>query len=147
MTADAGTFDRGRNRYPSRKGAWPVWSTPFVPVISEVTRTRRAASEHLRSHQVPDRQLEDTMLLLSELVTNAVHHGAEPLELRVDATDHRIRVEVDDASVEPPVLRPNDPRRLGGMGMRIVNDLADAWGSRPSSSGKTVWFEVALPAG
>ena len=124
-----------------------MWRTPFVPVISEVTRTRQAASEHLRLQRVPERQLEDALLLLSELVTNAVHHGAGPLELRVDTSDTRIRVEVDDASIEQPVLRPLDPRRLGGMGMRIVNDLADTWGSRPSSVGKTVWFEVALPAG
>ncbi len=121
-----------------------MWSTPFVPVISEVTRTRRAASEHLRTQRVPELQLQDALLLLSELVTNAVHHGAEPLELRVDASDRRIRVEVDDASAAEPVLRPVDAQRPGGMGMRIVDDVADAWGSSASASGKTVWFEVAL---
>ena len=53
-------------------------------------------------------------------------------------------VEVDDASAAEPVIRPADPQRLGGMGMRIVNEVADAWGSSASASGKTVWFEVAL---
>jgi anti-sigma regulatory factor (Ser/Thr protein kinase) len=122
-----------------------VWSTPFVSTITEVTRTRGEAAAHLRAEQVPEARVADAMLLLSELVTNAVHHGTEPLEVRIDTFDDRLRVEVDDANADPPVLRPVDPRRLGGMGIRIVDEVSDAWGTSRTPSGKTVWFELALP--
>lgn len=121
-----------------------MWSTPFVAEINEVTRARTEAARHLRDRGVPEQRLADALLMLSELVTNAVYHGIEPLALRVEASDGRIRVEVDDASAEPPVLRPIDPHRLGGMGMRIVDDLSDRWGCTESGSGKTVWFELSV---
>ncbi len=122
-----------------------MWSTPFVPAISEVTRTRQSATEHLLMHRVPQRTCEDVALLISELVTNAVNHGAPPLELRVEQIDRRIRVEVRDGNANEPVLRTRDPTRLGGMGMQLVNELSDVWGSWPTPAGKVVWFEVALP--
>jgi anti-sigma regulatory factor (Ser/Thr protein kinase) len=122
-----------------------VWSTPFVARITEVTRTRGEAAAHLRAQRVPEARVADAVLALSELVTNAVHHGTEPLAVRVDARPDRVRVEVDDANADPPILRSVDPRRLGGMGIRIVDDVSDAWGSRQTASGKTVWFEIALP--
>lgn len=121
-----------------------MWSTPFVSEINEVTRTRNEAATHLRGLDLPEQACADALLMLSELVTNAVYHGVEPLVLRVDGTPERIRVEVDDASSEPPVLRPIDPHRLGGMGMRIVDDLSDRWGCTPTGFGKTVWFELSV---
>jgi anti-sigma regulatory factor (Ser/Thr protein kinase) len=121
-----------------------VWSTPFVAEITEVTRTRNEAAAHLRTQEVPEAQVADALLMLSELVTNAVYHGVQPLALRVVLSSGRIRVEVDDASTEPPVLRPIDPHRLGGMGMRIVDDLSDEWGCTATEVGKTVWFELAV---
>lgn len=121
-----------------------MWSTPFVSEINEVTRTRNEAAAHLSGLDLPEPSCADALLMLSELVTNAVYHGVEPLTLRVDGTPERIRVEVDDASSEPPVLRPIDPHRLGGMGMRIVDDLSDRWGCTATDFGKTVWFELSI---
>ncbi|MFE7561632.1 ATP-binding protein [Kitasatospora sp. NPDC057500] len=90
---------------------------------------------------------EDVLLMVSELVTNAcLHAPGGPSELRLRWDTLRLRVEVVDASPEPPRLRPSaDPGRPGGHGLRVVDRLARAWGSRPEGAGKSVWLEVPSP--
>jgi anti-sigma regulatory factor (Ser/Thr protein kinase) len=101
-----------------------------------------------------DRELTETALLLvSELVTNAIRHGSPPvrLSLHLDrATDKAtgpgsLRVEVTDSSPTAPELGAGvDPDQIGGRGLLIVQQLAARWGSNVSASrlGKTVWFEL-----
>ncbi|MFB7470115.1 ATP-binding protein [Kitasatospora sp. NPDC056184] len=101
-------------------------------------------------HWPDDEQMavfEDVLLMVSELVTNAcLHTPGGPRELRLRWDTLRLRVEVSDASPEPPRLRPSaDPRRPGGHGLRVVDRLARAWGSRPEGAGKSVWLEVPSP--
>jgi anti-sigma regulatory factor (Ser/Thr protein kinase) len=85
----------------------------------------------------------DLGLLVTELVANAVLHGAPRIRLEI-ATDMRatIRVEVFDGSTELPTLLdfPNDG--LSGRGLRIVDALATDWGARRQGNGKVVWFEL-----
>ncbi|MFJ6378584.1 ATP-binding protein [Kitasatospora sp. NPDC092039] len=90
---------------------------------------------------------EDVLLMVSELVTNAcLHAPGGPLELRLHWDGDRLRVEVEDASPVPPRLRPfAGPGRPGGHGLRVVDRLAAAWGSRPEGGGKLVWLEVPRP--
>ncbi|SEL16716.1 ATP-binding protein [Streptacidiphilus jiangxiensis] len=88
--------------------------------------------------------VEDVLLMTSELVTNACLHGGGPQEVTVRAEGSRLRVEVADAGPEPPELRPlKPPARPGGHGLRVVERLADCWGSAPrAGGGKVVWFEI-----
>ncbi|MDY0816707.1 ATP-binding protein [Kitasatospora purpeofusca] len=90
---------------------------------------------------------EDVLLMVSELVTNAcLHAPGGPRELRLRWDTVRLRVEVSDASPVPPALRPSADRgQPGGYGLRVVDRLARAWGSRPEDGGKSVWLEVASP--
>ncbi|MFB6893356.1 ATP-binding protein [Kitasatospora sp. NPDC056327] len=90
---------------------------------------------------------EDVLLMVSELVTNAcLHAPGGPRELRLRWDTRRLLVEVSDASPEPPRLRPfADPGQPGGHGLRVVDRLAGAWGSRPEDGGKSVWLEVPSP--
>ncbi|MET8545308.1 ATP-binding protein [Kitasatospora sp. NPDC004799] len=90
---------------------------------------------------------EDVLLMVSELVTNAcLHAPGGPRELRLHCDGARLRVEVSDASPVPPRLRPfAGAGRPGGHGLRVVDRLAAAWGSRPDDGGKLVWLEVPLP--
>ncbi|MEV6976879.1 ATP-binding protein [Kitasatospora sp. NPDC093806] len=90
---------------------------------------------------------EDVLLMVSELVTNAcLHAPGGPRELRLCWNGTRLRVEVSDDSPVPPRLRPYaDPGRPGGHGLRVVDRLARAWGSRPEDEGKAVWLEVPSP--
>ena len=100
-----------------------------------------------------DRELTETALLLvSELVTNAIRHGAPPVRLSLHwdrAADRArgrgaLRVEVSDSSPAAPTVAPASPDQPGGRGMLIVQQLAARWGSSVPASrlGKTVWFEL-----
>ena len=90
---------------------------------------------------------EDLLLVVSELVTNAVVHGAEPIRVTMVRASERIRVEVTDgAAAASPHGNPRPPADAEtGRGLSVVTRLAVAWGWRAApGSGKTVWAELPL---
>jgi hypothetical protein len=89
----------------------------------------------------------DAVLCATELVTNAAEHGAFPvharLELRCDTVrGDSVRIEVSDAEQRLPKLRTPGPE--GGFGLRIVQSVAERWGTAPTDWGKTTWAELLL---
>jgi anti-sigma regulatory factor (Ser/Thr protein kinase) len=82
------------------------------------------------------------VLTASEVVANAVLHGAGPITVWVWPGSRGLRVEVTDNGGGTPQLI--DPREEGGRGLFIVDQIADRWGVNPSDQGpgKTVWFEI-----
>ncbi|MFE7510896.1 ATP-binding protein [Streptomyces sp. NPDC057540] len=98
-----------------------------------------------------EQRVEDVLLLVSEVVTNACLHAGGPEELVLRHGDGRLRVEVSDASPEHPQARvPRSPALPGGHGLMVLNRLAGAWGSQdkaPGAVGKVVWLEVGAPPG
>jgi anti-sigma regulatory factor (Ser/Thr protein kinase) len=116
--------------------------------VPAVRLARRAARDALAAWELG--HLEDTVVLLvSELVTNAVRHatdtGAIGLELTI--VDSRLRVEVHDGDPSwrrMPSLAECDE---SGYGFVLVDSLADRWGLRRVCAGKAVWAELdASPA-
>ncbi|MEV6106204.1 ATP-binding protein [Streptomyces sp. NPDC051940] len=92
--------------------------------------------------------VEDVLLVVSELVTNACLHAGGPDELRLRLAAKLIRVEVADLGPGTPAPRtPHRAARPGGHGMFIVQRLCLQWGVERSvdSLGKTVWAELAAP--
>jgi hypothetical protein len=93
--------------------------------------------------------IECAELAVSELVTNALLHGAPPIQVRVRGTREHPRVEVLDCSVERPVVpltHPDDDDDLlltFGRGLSIVARSSEAWGAEIESEGKVVWFSPA----
>jgi serine/threonine-protein kinase RsbW len=88
---------------------------------------------------------EAAVLLVSELVTNAVRHahtGGSALVLRLEAAGPRLRIEVHDA--DPRLPQPRRPGRLdgSGLGFVLIEALADSWGVRKATIGKAVWAEL-----
>lgn len=110
-------------------------STDSVPVA------RRFARDQLR-HSRSD--VETVVLLVSELVTNAVLHARSEVVLLI--LDHRdvARVEVSDSSPLPPRLHNFTADSATGRGLRLLDQLALRWGADTSAggAGKVVWFEV-----
>ncbi|MFH9352167.1 ATP-binding protein [Kitasatospora sp. NPDC017646] len=85
---------------------------------------------------------EDIVLVVAELVGNAMLHGDGPLELILDLTPARLRIEVSDRSTDMPAPRePHHPALPGGHGLFIVQRIADRWGAEPHVQGKTIWAE------
>ncbi|MFC9925627.1 ATP-binding protein [Streptomyces sp. NPDC127190] len=87
-------------------------------------------------------------LLVSELVTNALRHAAGPIGVRLVRPTGRsdaLLVEVSDPLPDPPRERTARPEDESGRGLQLVAGSSRAWGTRPGASGKTVWFELAVP--
>ncbi|MFD3543668.1 SpoIIE family protein phosphatase [Streptomyces sp. NPDC058662] len=92
-------------------------------------------------------ELSDSLeLLVSEVVTNAVRYAERPVTLRLLRTDV-LRCEVGDDSPQLPRQRRARDTDEGGRGLFLVNRVARRWGATRLSSGKVVWFELALPPG
>jgi anti-sigma regulatory factor (Ser/Thr protein kinase) len=91
-----------------------------------------------------DHLAERVVLLVSELVSNAVLHAASPVRVRVRLAGERLRVEVVDDSPVPPRLRHFGLDAATGRGLQLVDRVAEEWGVDPREGGKQVWF--ALPS-
>jgi anti-sigma regulatory factor (Ser/Thr protein kinase) len=114
------------------------------PEPGAVPEARAFVGEQLRAWGTPDGLVRDAVLLVSELVSNAILHGRPPIALRLRRTAEELLVEVDDcATVLPRKLRPT-PEDEHGRGLVIASLLADRWGTRPLRDGKSVWSLFAL---
>ncbi|HVE99419.1 MAG TPA: ATP-binding protein [Mycobacteriales bacterium] len=114
----------------------------LVPEAESARRARRFVRDVLRPvrHDIP---LDSVLLVVSELVTNAVRHASGAPVLVVDAGPTRVRVEVRDREPSVPAPRPAEPDEESGRGLLIVAAVADEWGVEPDGSGKAIWAELA----
>jgi anti-sigma regulatory factor (Ser/Thr protein kinase) len=86
-------------------------------------------------------------LLVSEIVSNAVIHAGSEMILTLDRDRMGVHVEVEDHGTGQPVAPdPAAPVPDGpsGRGLKIVSELASAWGVRSTRDGKAVWFDLTL---
>jgi anti-sigma regulatory factor (Ser/Thr protein kinase) len=113
---------------------------------SEVGRARRwVRSRLLALGADPTAGYAETLVLLvSELVTNAVVHAGGAAELRLlwPQDVGPVRVEVADASDTAPRPRHACPGATSGRGLELVELLAARWGWSQEGAGKLVWCEV-----
>jgi hypothetical protein len=109
-----------------------------------VQHTRAFVTTTLRDWSIPVDLADDIVLLVSELVTNAVVHGKPPIELCLRRTTDQVVLEVyDGTTVLPRKLRPT-PEDEHGRAMQLVTLLAHRWGTRPTQHGKAVWCVFSL---
>jgi len=96
---------------------------------------------------VPHDTLEAVRVIVSELTSNCVRHGASEFELTVEHTSGRILIEASDGGGGEPVMRSPGPTETSGRGLRIVDSLANSWGvvHRAGRGGKVVWASVSVP--
>ncbi|MEU0371701.1 ATP-binding protein [Streptomyces sp. NPDC006283] len=109
--------------------------------------TRRVLDEWFTPTR-PSRRvaLDDVLLLVSEVVTNACTHGGTPCELRMDRGPGRVWVQISDTSAAGP--RPigrHRPARAFGHGVYLLERLSAEWGWVRRGTGKAVWFAVSIP--
>lgn len=113
----------------------------FPSELVSARNARRFAARTLASWGCED--LEDSVLLLvSELVTNAIIHAHSNVEVVLRLRPGRVRVEVIDAAAEYVQRRDAASEDQSGRGMALTEALAAAWGVDTLVAGKSVWFEV-----
>lgn len=112
-----------------------------VKVDSGVNAPSLSRSELAPMKPALGARYDDVVLVVSELVSNSVRHGStDRIEVKVTNQDGRVRVEVSD---DGPGFAADVPRG-DGLGLTIVERLADRWGMQDASQKFTVWAELAL---
>ncbi|MCW7945090.1 histidine kinase [Streptomyces hygroscopicus] len=116
---------------------WEVPADPAAVGKVRVSVTRRLAEWGLEELTF------STELILSELVTNAIRYGSEPVRVRV-LRDRSLICEVSDGSSTSPHLRYAAMTDEGGRGLFLVSQIAERWGTRYTPTGKIIWAEQPL---
>jgi anti-sigma regulatory factor (Ser/Thr protein kinase) len=120
-----------------RIAEWDVARDP-----SAVSPVRNAAAEKLADWGLEGLAFT-AELILSELITNAVRYGADPVRVRL-LYDRRLICEVSDGSSTSPHLRHAATTDEGGRGLYLVAQYAERWGTRYGRRGKTIWAELSV---
>jgi anti-sigma regulatory factor (Ser/Thr protein kinase) len=123
-------------------------SVDLPPVAASVPVARHVVVQLLRAWSAPQ-DLDDTALLVTELVANVVDHvgGEAHLTLELTLSDAWLRIAVVDGSSVLPVVRELQQGNARGRGLLLVQAIADRWGTDEHDGGKRVWFEVAPATG
>ena len=127
-------------------------SSSHEPSAQVVGRIRRSLRELLVGWAVDADTIDDTLLVVEELVANVVAHARTRFRLTVALTGPLLRVAVRDGSERLPELRPLDPRSPRGRGLQLIKSLTLRWGYELHTAasdqwhgrGKTVWAELTI---
>lgn len=116
-----------------------------IPTGPEAPAHARALVASLSS-RVPERLLDEVRIVISELVTNSYQHAGNPegtpIDVHLDLTEDRLRVEVIDGSIFDPTPETTKELRSAKWGLAVIDRVADSWG-RISEGG--IWVEFQLP--
>ncbi|MFD2684941.1 ATP-binding protein [Streptomyces phyllanthi] len=150
--------DVGGDAPPDRRPSGPlpyegVWRFTAPAVDASVPQARRAVRDLLARQGVPltDDLLHGLLLIVSELVTNAVKHAAllsPTIAVEVAVGAEWVRVAVEDNHPYRPSALEADHARTGGRGLLLVREISREAGGvcdveHTASGGKVIW--VALP--
>lgn len=118
-----------------------AWTLPNTP--ESAAQARKHVTAQLGQWGLPPDVIDDTVLVVSELVTNSVRYAQGPIELRLIHADTLVCEITDDSSASPHLRRALDTDE-NGRGLFITAQLTQRWGVRPTARGKTLWAERAL---
>ncbi|MFG2291029.1 ATP-binding protein [Streptomyces sp. NPDC048595] len=125
-------------------------------VLSSARQARTFTAEFLRLRGEGEESIEAAVLIVCELATNAIRHGARlPAEygrerrpdseitLRLALEPDALHIEVHDGSVILPVQRAAGREEDCGRGMTIIAALAESWSCGPDPAGGK-WVRATL---
>ncbi|WP_433517243.1 ATP-binding protein [Nonomuraea sp. CA-143628] len=127
-----------------------TWRREFPASAISVPEARDWAGS-LLSAGIPPSFLDDALLLLSEVVTNAITHSDSAhalggqVAVQITRIGTTVRVVVADAgsATTAPAVRAPTLDDDGGRGMWLVDLLAEEWGFHRDETGGSVWFRLA----
>ncbi|SCK59956.1 Serine phosphatase RsbU, regulator of sigma subunit [Streptomyces sp. SceaMP-e96] len=125
---------------PARVAEWEVPSDPAAVAPVRADCLRMLESWGLAAIDFT------TELILSELITNAIRYGAQPIRVRL-LYDRALICEVSDGTSASPHLRRAATTDEGGRGLFLVAQFAQRWGTRYTPGGKVIWTEQSLDGG
>ena len=127
---------QARGSFPPRTWTASIPASPDAPAHARWFLWSRVGRFH------PPAEMETAVLLLSELVSNAIRHGEgnEPIEVKITLDREDLRVVVKSRGSR---FDPNEAlHEVDGDGLRLVETLSTGWGARPTSAGMEAWFAV-----
>lgn len=133
----AGAFPRGTRAGAGRSVSFAV----RLPRDSTAAAAARRLVRTRLARHLPVETMDDVLLVVSELATNAVLYGIGDIELRIAFDGRCVSGNVADAGSgfeRAPRDRPH--RRIGGYGLRLVERVARRWGVHEGTA--HVWFEI-----
>ncbi|MFJ2577820.1 ATP-binding protein [Kitasatospora aureofaciens] len=150
----------GPARRAGRTAADPaegVWRFPVPASASSVPRTRHAVRDRLLAQGMAgvryQELVDDLLLIVSELVSNAVTHAAElspEVTTELAVCDGWVRVSVEDGDPYRPKALESDAGRTGGRGLLLVKSVTLQAGGvcdveRTGEGGKVIWASLPIP--
>jgi Histidine kinase-like ATPase domain len=127
-----------------REFGGPRWTQAWqtVPPRGEVPAVRERVAAVLAEWEISGEAAEPALLVLTELLTNALDYADAPIRITLGLGQAVVRVQVHDAAPEPPQPRLHGPAPVRGHGLEIVAGLAPRHGWTPDPPGKMVWADV-----
>ncbi|MFJ5938601.1 ATP-binding protein [Streptomyces sp. NPDC093071] len=106
----------------------------FLPAPERISDMRRATMGFLVGVDAPEQTSDNVVLVVSELVTNAIRHACGEVSLRLSTGAGYVKVVVLAESRDRAVVTDAGPDDEAGRGMLLVDAVADSWGC---SAGET----------
>ncbi len=128
---------------------WPLQSYLELGALPGAVPCARLHARHVLREWGLTALRDDAELLVSELVTNAVHASRSmewsfPVRLRLLSDRTQVLIVVWDANPEPPVRTEAADDDENGRGLMLVETISERWdwSATPDAGGKMVWCIV-----
>jgi anti-sigma regulatory factor (Ser/Thr protein kinase) len=122
-------------------GAQTAGPLCLPPDLAELRRARRWTAQVCRRWHA-ERLCDDAVLIVNELVSNAIRHAGTELLVELSGTETGVLITVTDQSTQPVRARAAAGRDEGGHGLLLVEALSSRWGVTAQPTGKRVWAEL-----
>lgn len=127
-------------------GETPLATLRVSADIESIRYARDFVKQTLDAQAIVLPTVDDAVLIVSELLTNAVLHGSDgtgsEVMVRLVAIEGRLRIEVHDESPLVPFQPTASNDAEDGRGLVLVGAMADRWGCELTAGGKFVWCEL-----
>lgn len=138
--------------YPSEKGAMKAVSklgrrklqhaqTQLSSNLNSLRESRQLIREWLTNWSKPG-LIPVALVVVNVFIENVLEHTSSEPVIRIECDGQAATIAVADGSTAPALRRTAPAKGIDVSGLAIVEALSRAWGSTPTSSGKTVWAVI-----